>query len=266
MAFITVLVMRPRGLMPDEVAARLRPRLYRALGVNVLISMVPGISFLGHLGGAIGGLAFGLATPFLRHAPAWTDGGAQTTHQPLWVRAGAVLAGMVAVASLSTGILLGRPWAVAHPELVSVPVGDTGLIASVPDASMSREPGSITEESYAFGSIALDPAAVIFTVDRQKEPLGDPAAVLEVRRAEAQKELQEGRHPFTPPTVDRTKRPALHYEVTVGLGTISSYTFVLHSRIVRLDVVVRSDAPDEWKALARPIYDSVRVPASDEPG
>jgi rhomboid protease GluP len=269
MAFIAVLVMRPRGLMPDEVAARLRPRMYRAVGVNVLISLVPGISLLGHLGGAIGGLAFGMATPFLKHAPAWTDAGAQVTPQPVWVRAGAVLAGLVAVLSLATGVAVGRPWGLAHPVLVPVQVGDTGLTLSVPDESVTREAHSASEESYTLGSIALDPAAVVLTVFRQKEPIGDAPAALELLRAEAQKAnkaLQAGKQAFTPPQVDQTKRPALHYELTLGMGTMYIYIFVLKTSVIRLEVVVRSDAPDEWKALPRPIYDSLKVPASGEPG
>jgi membrane associated rhomboid family serine protease len=55
------LVLRPRGLLPATVAARMRRRLGSILIVNLLISFLPGIDLWAHLGGGLVGLLLALS-------------------------------------------------------------------------------------------------------------------------------------------------------------------------------------------------------------
>lgn len=104
------IALRRADLMPRPVSASLRQGTLKSLGINLLISLLPGISLAGHLGGALGGLIFtwALLTRGLERGaddaepPALDDG-------PEWT-ALAVASAVALFGSFAIRILLGGAW------------------------------------------------------------------------------------------------------------------------------------------------------------
>ncbi len=96
LGLIGVLSLRPGGLIPEQTAAALRPGILRAIVINAAISLLPGVSGLAHLGGAITGAALGFL-PWFRQGIAEKD-------EPSSIVFAAYLAGAAALAGIGLGI------------------------------------------------------------------------------------------------------------------------------------------------------------------
>jgi len=157
MTLIAVLVLRRNPIVPASVAAAMRPRVGRALVLNGAISLIPGISLLGHLGGGIGGALLGLSgVLFVGVRPLWER---EKKAPPSWLTPlAAGVAGLVAI-SLGAAIVTGRPWELLRPpvlERVSLSGGTVSL--SVPrEVSVRRESQEgAGSHSWLFGDLTKD--------------------------------------------------------------------------------------------------------------
>jgi len=106
------LVLRPRDLLPPQVIARMRARVWGPVLVNLLWSLQPGVDMLGHLGGGALGLAL-VGSGFLTRGvqPPWTLAERpKQRSEPLIVNAlTATLLALMAI-SLGAAMWFGRPW------------------------------------------------------------------------------------------------------------------------------------------------------------
>lgn len=103
------IVLRREAILPPLISARLRPRLLSVLGLNVLLSFLPGIDLWAHLGGGLLGFllaASGLLTRGLGpdHPP--SDPGAN----PRWLRVCAGLVALMLALSVAVALAVGQPW------------------------------------------------------------------------------------------------------------------------------------------------------------
>jgi rhomboid protease GluP len=105
-----VLVLRPSPWLPDGVRARARDIVWQPLGLNLLISFMPGIDRWAHFGGGIAGALIVLSGA-LRPGPS-VDG---APHSSALVRAGALAWALAMLACLLWGWLTYRPWALRNP-------------------------------------------------------------------------------------------------------------------------------------------------------
>lgn len=125
-----VLGFRPRGQLPARLVADLKRNAVINLGLNLLVSLRPGIDYLAHLGGALAGLlivGLGVITPTI-----WPreDG---RPYARLLPALGAAIAGLSLMASLGTAIFHGQPWLLRSPlAFVRTSLGDSGLSIELP--------------------------------------------------------------------------------------------------------------------------------------
>jgi rhomboid protease GluP len=105
-----VLVLRPTPWLPDSVRARTREMVWQPLGLNLVISFMPGIDRWAHFGGGIAGAAL-ILSGALRPAPS-VDGVPQSSGL---VRAGAVAWALVMLGCLLWGWMAYRPWTLRNP-------------------------------------------------------------------------------------------------------------------------------------------------------
>lgn len=125
-----VLGFRPRGQLPSRLVAELKRNAVINLGLNIVISLRPGIDYLAHLGGAMAGLLFvglGVISPTL-----WPrrDG---RPHARLLPAIAAGLAGLGLLTSLAVAIGHGQPWLLVQPlQFVRTPLGQSGLSIELP--------------------------------------------------------------------------------------------------------------------------------------
>lgn len=105
------LTLRPRGVLPPPVAARLRRAMTMPLVANLGLSFIPGIDRYAHFGG--GAIGFSLALSGLLAwglSPQGEGPNEPVRGAPAWVKvsAGLLLAAMVG--SVGYGLAVGRPW------------------------------------------------------------------------------------------------------------------------------------------------------------
>jgi membrane associated rhomboid family serine protease len=99
----------PRGLIPEPVAAGVKRAARTNLIINVLISLAPGISGLGHLGGGIGGLVLAAAGAMHRGIAVDEDATVAPRH-PLQL-VPLVACGLLLVGAFAVAMAVGQPWA-----------------------------------------------------------------------------------------------------------------------------------------------------------
>ena len=125
-----VLGFRPRGQLPAALVAELRKNAVINFGLNVVISLRPGIDYLAHLGGAMAGLlivGLGIISPTLWPRP---DG---RPHARLLPAIGATIAGLGMLASLAVALAQGKPWLLRQPlHFVRASLGQSGLSIELP--------------------------------------------------------------------------------------------------------------------------------------
>jgi membrane associated rhomboid family serine protease len=98
-----VVVTWPRGLLPAALAHQLRQRAWTPVGINLVISLQPGIDMLAHVGGGLAGAA--LVYVLTRGAPA-----EKPLARSMLTDALAVVVGLLLVGSMGLALAQGRPW------------------------------------------------------------------------------------------------------------------------------------------------------------
>jgi len=253
---------RPRGLLPEGPAVRLRSAGIRTVVINAAYSFVPGVDLFAHFGGGIVGalLVFaGVVTAGLvplgererapRSAPALT--------------AAAALACALAAASVAAALINGRPWEIAHPALTRVTLDGAGVSAEISRALFAFPPQSDGKtRSYQFGDLGQDPVVLRFvTVPLDSEVAqGDLERELEADEEGLRHEKLAGE-----PRAGNLKRvavagrPALVDEVVRADGTrIREWTSVFRDRLVILQLYLPPKARPEWSGIGERVFASVQ--------
>lgn len=89
------LVFRDRGLLPAPLRAQLRRGGTEMLLINGALSLLPGISLAGHLGGGLAGAALWWTGWLAPGLPRWVDGTRTPASTPPGIRAAAVATGVL---------------------------------------------------------------------------------------------------------------------------------------------------------------------------
>lgn len=158
------LVYHPQGILAEEGAARLREGVVRMLVLNLMISLVPGISAAAHLGGGLVGTLL-MATGLLAWRPdrpvRWP------IPTPAWLKGAGAAATLIYAGATAVSIGRGAPWELAAAsEWVRVPA----FAGSVEVPSILTDLG-MEEGDRLFGDTWRDPAMV--QVQVRDVPLAD---------------------------------------------------------------------------------------------
>jgi membrane associated rhomboid family serine protease len=174
MAAEMALAWRGPAVFPDALRAALKRGSMMNLGLNVLNSLRPGVDWAAHGGGGAVGAVLVLAGWLVRGLPRWADpsGDPGPDRVPAAVRGGAIVSGMVLVASLAAAAAFGRPWELANPPRYErVAVGTTGWTAELPAGLRVLDGGP---EEAARGDIVGDPGVVsVMVLPLPRDAAGD---------------------------------------------------------------------------------------------
>ncbi len=283
-ALTAALAFKPGGLIPEQVALAMRPQMWRALLINGAISLVPGISMLGHLGGGVAGAALGFSPWFRRGlsrgrdpARAANDALAPETREdePASLTWLSRLAGAAAIASVALALWNGQPWNwLTPPPLVATPIGDTGLTIAIPRGFAAQEPEQVgapphVSTIYRFGQLGPDPLTVWVHVFEQGYAAPAGVAPEEARQQFLEAVLANALKgvPADPDTAAVIESPRLErfgdrsgvlYTVKTKSGVeVTDFFLPLGARTVRIAVGRVHDAPPAWLELKRAIYASL---------
>jgi len=239
-------------LLPEELRHGLRRAGVRLLGLNLLISLLPGIDLAAHLGGGlVGALLVGsrLLTRGRRAELVRRD-----TRGARAVTAAAALAWAIVVGALATGIVAGRPWDVRRPperwRLAALPGSDFSLELP-PTFTLQRVPAQDDDaRAYVAGHLALHPLAVSIQLLRTEPGAGDDpatyAAAMLAEALRARRPAGEGVREAQRVTLAGRPFVALTYAGASG-DTHPAWVGLLDGATVRLDVFARDDAAPAWR-------------------
>lgn len=247
--------MRQRG-------ARVRPnyRLWGAVLLNVLLSLVPGVDAAAHLGGAALGLAVGaLASPDIFDVSRLPS--RRVRARPgSWSTLGAGACVLALAASFGVAFALGRPWQLGRPaRLASTAVSVTGLSLELPELLL-EEPsinGDENDGGIVYGTEFAAPLRVAVSFERHGV-LGS----IEALQRELEQERQPSHRGGTLVAQDRVmlgERPVIRRRERLESGErLLRYDLYVGPFLVRVLVVRRTDARKIWPGVEERIAASVR--------
>ncbi len=156
-------------LFPGDSAAGFRRSMVQTLVINLLISLMPGVSLAGHLGGALGGLLVAASGLLGAGVVRPANGGAPIDHGgPGWSGA-AALSALALWGSLGYAQLDGQPWRLLGPvETAEVQVPGTAISLDLPvvqageGATAAR--ATLEERHLVAGDLFSDPMMVELSV------------------------------------------------------------------------------------------------------
>jgi len=254
MAAAGVLAMRPRGLIPAELARTLRRSIGQVLVINLFISFLPGVALSAHLGGgAVGAgmMVTGMATLGLvpTHQRATRGQGGRGA---VFARLAGLLCGLALIFSLCLALDHGKPWLLTiSPTWERHELGPRDLSIELPSNLPAPERHDSAEELLLnFGQPLADPLRVRIRVTEIKGPMGRPSHS-PIRLYREFRKLKQ-RH-LGDPLLDGMVRLGEPIEQEVGETFHFDEVFALprggrlwrHSRVVPSAVVVVSIIADE---------------------
>ncbi|MGK3990989.1 rhomboid family intramembrane serine protease [Sorangium sp. So ce136] len=252
------IALRPHGLLPPSMIARMRSRAWWPLGLNLAISLIPGVDLLAHLGGGVVGFALavtvlprGLTPLAQRRRPS----DAEPRPRPLLTAAAALMGAAMAL-SVVVALAVGRPWELAAPPaLTRTAVADTGVALDLP-ASLARAP-SVEEidgvRLHTYGRLRDTPVVFqLMVVPREGETTPEQLdADLEQGRKDLDQMPPEGGAATGPAKrITLGGRPALSVRHKLKNGVqMVSYIVALEDRDVVLKAYVAADRPASWGGI-----------------
>jgi membrane associated rhomboid family serine protease len=265
MAATLALTVRPRGVLPAPMIARMKGRVWTPIVINGLYSLQPGIDLLAHLGGAVVGfvlmatvLTVGLVPVEERSNPA----DAERRPGPFGTIA-AALVGAAMAASVVLAIVAGKPWKLgAGPELARVPIGATGLTVEMPEGFTAiAEPTKSGSTIVSFVSSGMPVLFEIVVADLSGAPAPDEvdAAIDEIRQ-----ELDGKAPPGWTRTAPATKtkiggRPAVLMQLHTDKGDdVRGYAVIEGARLVLVrGYAQKPKRPPAWEGIEERVAASV---------
>ncbi len=251
---IAAIVRLKRQQGPERVPVRMST-LLQPLVVNLLFSLMPGIDLAAHLGGGVVGAGLILSGLIGWRRP-----------EPAGWRPAAWGASLAMVGCLAVALAQGRPWELRWPPpLVPRVIAGTPFSLPVPGGLEPRP--SREENGTVFGDLSLDPLAVSLAVGRLEAPVVGPQrpAYLSqlARDLAAVRPLDRGWSWDQPPRVVQLRvRPAVFSATRFPAGgRAQRWLIVEGSWWLKLDVLLRPDAPASWANLPLAIANGVSIHA-----
>ena len=250
---LIVLLRRQEGV--DRVPVKMSS-LMQPLAVNLLISLMPGIDMAAHLGGGAAGAGLILSGLIGRTRP-----------EPARWRPAAWAASLAMAGCLAMALGHGRPWEIRWPPaLVPHAIPGSPVVVPVPGGLQPTPSGE--ENAQVFGNLGSDPLAVYCSVGRLDAPVvgqSRPDALSQMARAEAARPLEKNQSwDQVPHIVQLHQRPAVFSETHFReAARIQTWLMVEGSWWLRLDVVVRPDAPASWAKLPTAIAEGITILPSE---
>jgi membrane associated rhomboid family serine protease len=240
------LILRPSSFLPEIMRARMKRLTLVNLAINLGISFLPSIDFWAHIGGGVAGFVVGLIyvrTSFVR--------------KPLAIALTAML-----VVSFVMAAQKGRPWLLTQPlSFQEYNVGDKGWSLEIPTLLTGYDTESAYGKTSArFGELPFDPMVIGFEVT-EVAALSDEPEQLRFLYGVAQAFSTQNRLEVLVPA--RHFRADGYLTVTEqlqsGRGERILVWFQLREHeLVRLEVVLQHDAPDNFMQGAQRIFDSLK--------
>ncbi len=157
------LAWRPAGIIPPSVLPVIRRNALVNLVVCVVISFLPVVDGMAHLGGALVGGGLVLSGVITRGVGA-------STGPSRVMQLGAALCGAVFVAAFATAVVRERPWELAAPGAM-VEREVVGVKITVPEILVGRELESDDgERIVVFGDLLRDPLVIAVIVEEVQNP------------------------------------------------------------------------------------------------
>lgn len=261
------LALRPKGVLPPLMARNLRNGAFSTLVINVVISLLPGVDMLAHLGGGVVGFAL-MATvlteglvPVDRRETAFD---AERGRRPL-VTIGAAVAVAAMAASVAAALVIGRPWEIGGPVVMKrAPIGDTGLSLEVPSILNAKSEKADAVRLYSFGNLSDAPVAFeVIVIPRSDDiPPDQVDELLEVERPEL-----DARPPGKGWVVKQAarrvtlgSRPALRIDHDVKGTHVQTYLTVASGREVLVRGYARKARPKTWEGIEEKVAASLAAP------
>ena len=250
---IALIVRLKRQQGAERVPVRMST-LLQPLVVNLLFSLMPGIDLAAHLGGGVAGAGLILSGLIGWRRP-----------EPAGWRPAAWGASLAMAACLAVALGHGRPWELRWPpSLVPRAIPDTPVTVQVPGGLQSAP--SAGKDGTVFGDLGSDPLALFCAVVRLEEPVVEPHRpeyLSQLARDMAAQPLDKGQSRDQPPRVVQLRlRPAVYSASRFGEGgRTQTWLMVEGSWWLRLDVVLRPDAPASWTKLPAVIAEGIAIHA-----
>jgi rhomboid protease GluP len=180
------LAWRPAGIIPASVLPVIRRNAIVNLAISVVISFLPQVDGMAHLGGALVGAA-------LVFSGALTRGVSTTAPRRTRPLLGlcAIACAAVLVAAFATAVVRGRPWELADPgAMIERRVGELGI--TVPEILAVREvEGTDGERIVVFGDPLADPLVLQITIEEHGYDEDRRARAFEELRNQPPAQLEE---------------------------------------------------------------------------
>lgn len=274
------LAWRPRGLLPTAILPQARKVAVQNLVLNVIISLLPGVSAAAHAGGGITGLIL-VGTGLL------TWGLLPPDQEPARIPSrleralvGIPAAGLSAAAGLSviTALAVGRPWEILSPGPDGrVALGRTGFSTLAPEAIRSRESSWLPRLLEELGGAGVDfrdqgtlgdPLRDPVSVEVRVIPLGegDPVATLQALASAEQGgdavvplgSLSEPLGGFSAPTFHQSARGG------EGRFTLDRWFQLRPPVVLQMDVLTWGESPEVWEGLGERLVRGLEAEGSPE--
>ena len=226
--------------------------LLQPLVVNLLFSLSPGIDMAAHLGGGVAGAGL-----ILSGLIGWRKPEAAGWRPAAW-GASFAMAGCLAMA-----LVHGRPWELRWPPpLLPRAIPDAPVTVPVPGGLQPAPSGE--KNASVFGDLSSDPLALFCAVGRLEASVSEqrrPEELSQVARDMAAQPLSKGEvRDSSPHVVQLRLRPAVYSASRFGEGgRQQTWVMVEGSWWLRLDVVLRPDAPTRWAKLPAAIAEGVTI-------
>ncbi len=243
-----VISLRGAGVVPEPLAVGMRQSIRNVLVLNLMISFVPGISLMAHLGGGLAGGAMtllGVATVGMRSP----ERAATAIGRDAWaapVVAAGVLSAALLLGSLAAAFVDGRPWAsILEGAWVEHETGVSGVRIELP-AALGE--GRREDDGVVYG----DPRGTEYVVTVQAAPFDAKALTsskvfLEYHRTKKallKEELPDGfRREGAPIEHEKGTRFELQEQFAVGDGRAVRRTVAVPAGVVTVTVLEAPGVP-----------------------
>ncbi len=285
-AAMAVMAWRNSELFASNMVSTLRRDLLITLVLIAAISLVPGISLAGHLGGALAGAALtgtgllvhGVPTvrrrrtdPTTGYRAAAYDGHAppntHLAHRPgrnevgsawsLLVTVSAAMVGLAMTGSLIAGFVSTKPWELRHPPtLKRVPVAHLPLSLEIPSRLAAKVAVRLDlPETATLGRLGSDPLFINVGVEPLRAFVRSddiPALVDQYARSLELENLTKGRTQDGWPLTTGIRKS--------GEALVATVSFVANDEyLVMVSVLRFTGLPDAWVDIADTIPTTVRI-------
>jgi rhomboid protease GluP len=251
------LVTWPRGRLPELVSTSQRTRAWTPVALNAMYSFRPGIDWLAHLGGgAVGALLIlsGALTAFPPEIAEAGDG-APPARESFVVRALAVFAAIVTVASVVAALATGRPWELrTAPSLHRVRMVGSDTTVEIPQLIVPPQ-SDAANATWIFGGLRYDPVCFIFFLPPSEisdEEAANNENALESARETTKPEVLRDFSVVTPTELRKHGEVPYLYnrQTTQDQRSAETYTLIRGKRVVQTMVLTSSITSDPWRAAA----------------